>query len=129
MWKEFKEFAMKGNVIDLAVGVIIGGAFNKIVTSLVENILTPILELVMGKINISDIVLSPFGVNIKLGLFLQSVIDFLIMAFTIFLMVKAINRLRRPRQEEVKEIVEEKLSKEEALLTEIRDLLAEKGNN
>lgn len=129
MWKEFKEFAMKGNVIDLAVGVIIGGAFNKIVTSLVENILTPLLGLVMGKINLSKIVFSPFGVDIKLGLFLQSVIDFLIMAFTIFLIVKVINRLRRPKQEEVKEIVEEKLSKEEALLTEIRDLLAEKGNN
>lgn len=129
MWKEFKEFAMKGNVIDLAVGVIIGGAFNKIVTSLVENILTPLLGLVMGKINISKIVFYPFGVKMSVGLFLQSVIDFLIMAFTIFLIVKAINRLRRPKQEEVKEIVEEKLSKEEALLTEIRDLLAEKGNN
>lgn len=126
MWKEFKEFAMKGNVIDLAVGVIIGGAFNKIVTSLVENILTPLLGLVMGKVNLSGIVLSPFGVHIKLGLFLQSVIDFLIMSFTIFLVVKAINRLRRPKEEEVKEVVEEKPSKEEVLLAEIRDLLAEK---
>lgn len=129
MWKEFKEFAIKGNMIDLAVGVIIGGAFNKIVTSLVENIITPLLGLVLGKINLSSIVLSPFGVHIKLGLFLQSLIDFLIMSFTIFIVVKAINKLRRPRQEEVKEVVKEKLSKEQALLTEIRDLLAEKGNN
>ncbi|WP_040214086.1 large conductance mechanosensitive channel protein MscL [Clostridium polynesiense] len=122
MWKEFREFAIKGNVVDLAVGVIIGGAFNKIVTSLVENVLSPLLGLLIGKINLKDIVLSPFGVEVKLGLFFQSIIDFLIMSFTIFLIVKFINRLRRPKKEE-ESSEEESFTKEEELLMEIRDLL------
>ncbi len=124
MWKEFKDFALRGNVLDLAVGVIIGGAFNKIVSSLVENILTPILGVILGKVNLSSISLFPFGVEVKLGMFLQSIIDFVIIAFTIFIMVKVINNFRRKEdKEESKEEAEVKFTKEEELLMEIRDIL------
>ena len=105
---EFKEFASKGNVLDLAVGVIIGGAFSSIVTSLVSNIITPIITLITGKVSFTDLFFSLDGnkyetleaakaagaSTINYGLFIQSVIDFLIIAFVIFLMVKGINKLR-----------------------------------
>jgi len=93
--KEFREFAIRGNVMDLAVAVIIGGAFGKIVTSLVDNILTPLIGLVMGGIDLSEMKTQIGGAVIEWGLFLQSILDFIIIAFVIFLLVRAINRLKR----------------------------------
>ena len=100
MWKEFKEFAFKGNVVDLAVGVMIGAAFGKIVASLVADIFTPILSLITGKIDFSTLSVK-FGegegaASLNYGMFLQSVIDFLLMALCIFLFVKLINKLKKP---------------------------------
>ncbi|MGN1182302.1 MAG: large conductance mechanosensitive channel protein MscL, partial [Faecalibacillus sp.] len=113
MLKEFKEFALKGNMIDLAVGVIIGGAFNSLVTSLVNNIIMPILSLVTGKIDFTNLFISLDGKSyatlemaqkagastINYGSFITGLINFLIMAFVIFLIVKAMNQLRRPKEE------------------------------
>ena len=100
MWKEFKEFAFKGNVVDLAVGVMIGAAFGKIVSSLVNDIFTPILSLITGKIDFSTLAVK-FGegdgaASLNYGLFIQSVIDFILMALCIFLFVKFINKLKKP---------------------------------
>jgi large conductance mechanosensitive channel len=134
MLKEFKKFAMRGNVIDLAVGVIVGGAFNKIVTSLVNDIISPLVGLLLGGINLSEITVPVIGtsVDIKAGLFLQTVIDFMIIAFSVFMMVKGINALRRKQDKEEKiekiEIIEISPTKEELLLAEIRDILRDKNN-
>jgi large conductance mechanosensitive channel len=95
MLKEFREFAIRGNVMDLAVAVIIGGAFGKIVTSLVDNILTPLIGLVMGGVDLSGLKTQIGGAVIEWGLFLQSILDFIIIAFVIFLLVRAINRSKR----------------------------------
>lgn len=130
--QEFKEFAMRGNVIDLAVGVIIGGAFGKITTSLVTNIITPVLSAITGKINLGDLALKipdAFGgadIVIAYGAFLQNVLDFVITALVIFIMIKLMNRLRQKKDEEPAAEPEiPVLSKEEELLTEIRNLLKE----
>lgn len=93
MLKEFKEFAMKGNIIDLAVGVIIGGAFQKIVTSLVNDIIMPAISIITGKVDYSDLAFTVGDASIKYGAFLTSIIDFLIIAFSIFIMIKYINRM------------------------------------
>ena len=129
MLKEFKEFALKGNVVDLAVGVIIGAAFGKIVTSLVDDILMPIFGIFMGGINFTNlkfVITQAHGdvpeSAIMYGTFIQNIINFLIIAFSIFLMVKAMNAFKR--KEEAKE--EEKPVEKPAdvvLLEEIRDLL------
>ena len=95
MLKEFREFAIRGNVMDLAVAVIIGGAFGKIVTSLVDNILSPLIGLVMGGIDFSALESQIGDAAIQWGLFIQSIIDFIIIAFVIFLLVRAMNRLKR----------------------------------
>jgi large conductance mechanosensitive channel len=116
MWNEFKQFAMKGNVIDLAVGVVIGAAFGKIVSSLVENIIMPLMVLITGKVSVEQLAFK----TIKYGVFLQNIIDFFIVAFAIFLVVKFINRFKK-KKEEVK--VEVKVDRTEELLAEIRDLL------
>jgi large conductance mechanosensitive channel len=116
MWNEFKQFAIKGNVIDLAVGVIIGGAFGKIVSSLVKDVIMPLVGLLLGGINLSKLHFRHFNY----GLFLQSVVDFFIISFSIFLFVKLINRFKK-KEEAVKEA--EKVDRTEELLTEIRDLL------
>lgn len=121
--KEFKAFAIKGNVIDLAVGVVIGGAFGKIVASLVDDIITPavlnpVLEAAHLK-NLSELVIP--GTAIKYGNFISTFITFIIIAFTLFLVIKGVNKLKA---KEEKKPVEP--SKEEVLLTEIRDLLAAK---
>ena len=126
---EFKEFAMKGNVVDLAVGVIIGGAFGKIVTSLVEDIIMPVISLLIGKVNFENLkfqkTLGEIGVlEIPYGRFIQNLVNFIIIAFSIFLIVKLLNRLKK--KEEVKEEVKvPEPTKEEMLLTEIRDILKE----
>jgi large conductance mechanosensitive channel len=95
MLKEFREFAIRGNVMDLAVAVIIGAAFGKIVTSLVDNILMPLIGLVMGGVDFSALSLQVGDAVVQWGLFVQSIIDFIIIAFVIFLIVRAINRLKR----------------------------------
>ena len=127
MFKEFKEFISKGNVIDLAVGVIIGGAFGKIVTSLVDSIIMPVLGLILGKINFQELKLvlkQSDGVNpelaISYGLFIQNVINFLLIGFVLFLMIKSINKFRK--KEEALE-AEEKPTLDQELLREIRDIL------
>lgn len=94
MLKEFKEFALRGNVIDLAVGVIIGGAFGKIVSSLVGDVLMPLIGLITGGINFSGLAFTVGEATVRYGAFLQAVVDFLIIAFSVFLMVRAFNRLR-----------------------------------
>jgi large conductance mechanosensitive channel len=96
MLKEFREFAMRGNVMDLAVAVIIGGAFGKIVTSLVNDMLMPLIGLLMGGVNFSDLAFVVGEAVIKWGAFVQAIIDFVIVAFVIFLIVRAINRFKGP---------------------------------
>ena len=93
MIKEFKEFIKRGNVLDLAVGVIVGGAFSSIVSSLVNNILSPILGIILGGIDFSGLSITIKDANIQYGMFIQSVIDFLIVSFCIFLLVKFINKI------------------------------------
>ncbi|MBR6682330.1 MAG: large conductance mechanosensitive channel protein MscL [Clostridia bacterium] len=148
MFKEFKKFAFKGNVIDMAVGVIIGGAFGKIVTSLVNDMITPLISLLTGKANFSElfVILNANGTDVSeittvelakaagfatlnYGNFIQTVIDFFIIAFSIFLFVKAIQtskekleKLEKEKEEEVKAAEPPKPTQEE-LLAEIRDLL------
>src|SRR5512139_2582340 len=95
MWKDFKEFALRGNVIDLAVGVIIGAAFGRIVTALVNDIIMPLVGIFMGGINFSELSFTVGNAVIKWGNFVQTVVDFLIVAMIVFLMVRAINRLYR----------------------------------
>jgi len=96
---EFKEFAMKGSVIDLAVGILIGTAFTKVVNSLVTDIISPLIGLLLRKVNFSDLAVTVSGNTIKYGLFLDSLISFLITAFVIFLVIRQMNRWRRRRDE------------------------------
>ncbi|MGC8855421.1 MAG: large conductance mechanosensitive channel protein MscL [Anaerolineae bacterium] len=96
MLKEFKEFALRGNVIDLAIGVIIGGAFGKIVASLVGDILMPLIGLLIGGVDFSGLAFTVGKATVKYGAFLQAVVDFLVIAFVIFLMIRGINRLQKP---------------------------------
>ena len=132
--KEFKDFSMRGNVVDLAVGVIIGAAFGKIVTSLVNDVIMPPIGYITGGIDFKNLkVIIRHGdpvkkiadVSINYGNFINTVIEFLIIAFCIFMVVKAINSLKK--EEEPAPVVEPEPTKEEVLLTEIRDLLAKKG--
>ena len=95
MLKEFKEFVMRGNVLDLAVGVIIGGAFGKIVGSLVNDILMPLIGLLMGGVNFSELAITVGAAQVKWGLFVQTVIDFLVIAFVIFLIVRSANKMKK----------------------------------
>lgn len=118
MWNEFKKFALKGNVLDLAVGVIIGGAFGKIVTSLVNDIIMPIVGLITFGEDFSKLSYKA----VKYGAFLQSVVDFFITAFAIFLFIKLITSFRKKKEEEK---VIPQLDAKEELLMEIRDLLKE----
>lgn len=147
--QDFKAFAIKGNVIDMAVGVIIGGAFGKIVTSIVNDIIMPPIGWLIGGVNFKDLALQlpinpmsvqegvdPVPVTINYGNFLQTSLDFLIIAFCIFLMVKGITRLTTKKKEEPKPEApapapapEPEPSKEEVLLAEIRDLLKEQKKN
>lgn len=131
MLKEFKEFAYRGNVLDMAVGVIIGGAFGKIVSSFVNDVLMPPIGLALGNVDFSklEIVLkqateTTAAVSIKYGTFINTVIDFLIVAFCIFLVIKGVNSMKK-KQEEAP-AAPPAPSKEEVLLTEIRDLLKNK---
>ena len=126
--KEFKEFAMKGNVMDMAVGVIIGGAFGKIVSSLVDDVLMPAIGMVTGNVDFTSLVCKigegEGAAVLKYGTFIQNIIDFLIIAFCIFLMIKGMNKLNKKKEEEPAPAPEP--SAEEKLLGEIRDLLKNK---
>lgn len=121
--KEFKEFISRGSVLDMAVGIIVGGAFTAIVKSLVENIFTPILGMILAGINFKNLnVTIPWGnkPTIEFGLFIEAIVTFLLTAFCVFLMVKTINRFRKKKEEEP-----DKPDPQVVLLTEIRDLLAQ----
>ena len=120
--KEFKEFAVKGNVMDMAVGVIIGGAFGKIVSSLVDDILMPIIGTLTGGVNFADLAITVGEANIKYGTFIQNVIDFLIIALCIFCMIKGMNNLNKKKEEPEAPAAPAGPTQEE-LLAEIRDLL------
>ena len=127
--KEFKEFAMKGNVIDMAVGVIIGAAFGKIITSLVEDVIMPPIGKVIGGVNFTDLAVSlgvaPDGkteVLLKYGNFLQIVFQFLIVALVLFMVIRTLNKLKKPDPAAPAPTA----PRQEVLLTEIRDLLAKK---
>ncbi len=132
--EDFKTFAIKGNVMDLAIGVIIGGAFGKIVTSLVSDIIMPLLSFIIGKISLSDLAYPPNAAEgdavIKYGAFLQNIVDFLIISLSIFIFIRILGSFKRKEKaaEAVAEVVAEvKPTKEEELLTEIRDLLKNKN--
>ena len=141
-FKEFKEFAMKGNVMDMAIGVIIGGAFGKIVTSLVNDLLMPLIGALIGNVDFTTLsaTLRPAVMNgeevvkeavtLNYGNFIQTTVDFLIVAFCIFLVIKLINRasnmVKKPEEEAPAAPAEPEPTKEEVLLTEIRDLLKQK---
>lgn len=128
MLKEFKEFIMRGNVMDLAVGVVMGSAFTAIVTALVDNIISPMLTLLTGKAKLSDLFFSIGTAQIQYGAFIQAIIDFLIVSFVLFFIIKAINTLMRKKEEEPEEVAED-IPAEENYLREIRDLLAEQRKN
>lgn len=118
MIKEFKEFAFKGNVLDLAVAVIIGAAFGKIVTAVVDYLLMPIIGAIMGGVDFSGLAIEIGNAKIGYGMVIQSLIDFLIIAFCIFLIVKAANKVIKKEEEEEGPTTED-------LLTEIRDMMKE----
>ncbi len=123
-FSEFKAFISRGNVVDMAVGVIIGTAFGKIVTSLVNDVLMPILGLVLGGLDFSDLSIKFGDSVIKYGSFIQTVVDFLILAFCIFIFVKIFERFRRKKEETESDV--SKKSDEVLLLEEIRDILKKK---
>ena len=122
MVKEFREFAVKGNVMDLAVGVIIGAAFGKIVSSLVEDLVMPVIGTLMGGLDFSSMAIKIGSATLKYGKFLQTCVDFLIIAWAIFLVVKLINRLKREEEEKPSDKPAAP-PRQEVLLEEIRDLL------
>ena len=133
MLKEFKEFIARGNVVDLAVGVIIGGAFSKIVTSLVDNIFGPIIGMILGGIDFSELAIKVGSAKILYGVFIQNIIDFLITALCLFIVIKIMNKFnsdlhkidkKGKKTEEEKEILPPKPA-DIVLLEEIRDLLKE----
>jgi large conductance mechanosensitive channel len=135
MLKEFREFALRGNVVDMAVGIIIGAAFGKIVTSLVNDVVMPPIGLLMGKVDFSQLFLNLSGTDypsltaaqeagaatINYGMFINNVLDFVIVAFAIFLVIRAMNKLKKKAEEKPQE--EPKPSAEVQLLTQIRDTL------
>jgi large conductance mechanosensitive channel len=128
MMKEFQDFAMRGNVVDMAVGIVIGAAFGKIITAFVNGVLMPPIGLLVGGVDFSDLALTlqeasgeVAAVTLNYGAFVQTVVDFIIIAFAIFMVVKAMNKMKK--KEEAKPAAPPKPSAEETLLTEIRDLL------
>ena len=128
MMSEFKKFAMRGNVVDMAVGIVIGGAFGKIVSSFVNDVLMPPIGMMMGGVDFKDLAIvlkdavgETAAVTVNYGMFIQTVLDFLIIAFAIFMVVKAMNNMKK--KEEAAPAAPPKPSAEEVLLTEIRDAL------
>lgn len=127
MWKEFKAFALKGNVLDLAIAVIIGAAFGKIVSSLVNDIIMPLVGLLIGGIKLDGLEYQYGDAILKYGVFLQSVVDFFIIAASLFFVIKLASKLKR--KEEVKAAEPSAPSAEVVLLTEIRDALRKNGSS
>ena len=121
MWEDFKTFAFQGNLIDLAIAVVIGAAFGKIVTSLVDNIITPLIGVLLNGINFEGLMWQVGNAQVTYGVFLQSVFDFFIIALSIFLFVRFVLRKKN-------EVEEEEADPQEQLLTEIRDLLKEQSS-
>ncbi|MFD0897181.1 large-conductance mechanosensitive channel protein MscL [Loigolactobacillus binensis] len=128
MLKEFRDFLMRGNVMDLAVAVIVGGAFTTIVKSLTTNLINPLLALFVGKVDLSGIVLTLGTAQFKVGAFLNDVINFIVIAFVIFLLLKGITKLRNLAAHETA-AAETPPTKEEEYLKEIRDLLTQQQQN
>jgi len=120
---EFKAFAMRGNVIDLAVAVVIGAAFGKITTSLVNNIIMPLFGVVLGGVNFTDKAVTVGEVAVTYGVFIQSILEFIIIAFAIFIVIKVLSRLQKKEEEKPKEEKAKEPSEEIILLREIRDSL------
>lgn len=124
MWKDFKEFALRGNVMDLAIAVVIGAAFGKIVTSLVEFIITPLIGALTGGIDFTNDFIWKIGeAKIQFGAFIQSIIDFVIIAFAIFMALRVFNKYVLRKREEIVEDAAPEVDTKEELLKEIRDLL------
>lgn len=122
-FREFKEFISKGNIVDLAVGVIIGGAFSKIVTSLVNDIIMPLIGIIIGGVDFTNLTLKVKDASINYGMFIQNIIDFLIVAFCIFVFVKILNKLSFKKKEAPCEKEAPKKDENTLLLEEIRDIL------
>ncbi len=118
MLKEFKEFAMKGNIVDLAVAVIIGGAFGKIVTALTSSLIMPIIAMILGKGGISEVSFTVGSTVFPVGIFLQAVVDFILIAFVLFLIIRAMNAMKKNE-----EVAPEATPEDIQLLREIRDSL------
>lgn len=127
MWKEFKEFITRGNVVELAVGLVMGSAFTAIVNALVENIIMPFIAGLSGQVSVEDLAVNFNGSPIQYGIFLQAIIDFLLIAAVLFFAIKALNTLavQRKKKEEEEKAEEEKIPSSEDYLREIRDLLLE----
>ena len=130
MMQEFKDFAMRGNVVDMAVGIVIGGAFGKIVSSFVADVLMPPIGLLLGGVDFSDLAVTlkeavdgAEAVLLKYGVFIQTIVDFLIIAFAIFLVIKAMNTVMKKEEEPEEEPAPPEPSAEEKLLMEIRDAI------
>ena len=121
MWQDFKKFALKGNVMDLAIAVVIGAAFGKIVTSLVTDIITPLIGVLMGGVNFTGLMFKVGAAEVMYGKFLQTIFDFFIIALAIFMVIRLMMKFQRKKEE----VVEEgpAIDAKEALLAEIRDLL------
>ena len=131
MMQEFKTFALRGNVVDMSVGIVIGGAFGKIVSSFVADVIMPPLGILIGGVNFADLAITikaastdAAAVTLNYGKFIQSIVDFVIIAFAIFMVIKAMNSLKK--KEEAEPATPPPPSKEETLLTEIRDALMQK---
>ena len=136
MFKEFKEFAVKGNVLDLAVAVVIGGAFGQIVTSLVNDIIMPLVGAISGGINFSHLMVvlksgteEAAALTLNYGMFIQNIVDFLIVSFSIFMFIRLLNKFKKEEVEEVEKPEEPEASEEVLLLRDIRNLLKEQENN
>ena len=121
---DFKKFISRGNVVDMAVGVIVGGAFGKIVSSLVNDILMPIIGVLLGGLNFSDLSIKVGEATVKYGSFIQTIIDFLIISFSIFMMIQLFEKFKKKEEPKIEEV---KKSDEVLLLEEIRDLLKKKN--
>lgn len=121
IWKEFKEFAFKGNAVDLAIGVVIGTAFSKIVSSIVDDLIMPVIGILLGGLDFTQLAVHVYDASITYGNFIQTVVDFLIIAASVFFVVRLLNRLRK--KEEAKPAEPPAPSREALLLEEIRDLL------
>ena len=126
MWEDFKAFAIQGNALDLAVGVIIGGAFGSIVTSLVEDLLMPILGILLGGVDFTELVATVGGATVRYGVFIQRIVDFLIIAFSIFIFIRMLSRLKK-KEPEADAVEETPAPTQEELLAEIRDLIKEQA--